>query len=340
MTTAPIAVSIGEPAGIGPDIIIEAWHRRESLDIPPFFVVGNVECLTNRASLLGVDIQIRSISKISQPEPASPALPVFESGDLRAGPGKPIDNDAAHVIKAIHSAVDLTLEGRASALVTCPINKGLLYDAGFSHPGHTEFLSALCGEAKSKKYHPVMMLSGPDLKTVPTTIHVPLLDVPGILTQELIVSTCKIVASDLRVKFGIDRPRLSVSGLNPHAGEGGSIGLEDKNVIEPAIRELCDLGLDVIGPLPADSMFHTTARDQYDAAICMYHDQALIPAKTLSFDDCVNVTLGLPIIRTSPDHGTAFDIAGSGKANPASFIAALKLAAQMASFSNHAGSAR
>ncbi len=222
------------------------------------------------------------------------------------------------------------LDGAAGALVTNPIDKKALYDAGFRHPGHTEYLAELCGTLTGEPCQPVMLLTGPDLSCVPVTIHIPLAEVPAALTSELILSTCRIVARDLAARFGLEKPRLAVSGLNPHAGERGAIGREDDAVIRPAVEILRTEGFDVVGPLPGDTMFHLEARARYDVAVCMYHDQALIPAKTLAFDETVNVTLGLPIIRTSPDHGTAADIAGKGIARPNSFIAALRLAGRMA----------
>jgi 4-hydroxythreonine-4-phosphate dehydrogenase len=258
------------------------------------------------------------------------ALPVVDIGHrITAQPGKPDDSSAPAAITAIRNAVSDVAEGRAGAVVTNPIAKSVLYRAGFKHPGHTEFLAELAGNGGPAPL-PVMMLWSPELAVVPVTIHLPLRDAITELSSDLIVRTALIVASDLKARFGIVRPRLAISGLNPHAGEDGSLGTEDQSIIAPAIATLRSEGIDVRGPLPADTMFHAAARKSYDCAICMYHDQALIPIKTIAFDDGVNVTLGLPFIRTSPDHGTAFDIAGTGKANPASLIAALRLAARMA----------
>jgi len=222
------------------------------------------------------------------------------------------------------------LAGRAAAVVTNPVAKNVLYGSGFAEPGHTEFLAKLAQQATGKPVRPVMMLWSPELAVVPVTIHLPLKEVPGRLTADLIVETGRIVARDLAVKFGVERPRLAIAGLNPHAGEEGALGEEDRTVVTPAVARLAAEGIDVRGPMPADTMFNERARASYDAALCMYHDQALIPIKTLAFDHAVNVTLGLPFIRTSPDHGTAFDIAGSGRANPSSLIAALRLAARLA----------
>ena len=226
--------------------------------------------------------------------------------------------------------MELTRAGRTAAVVTCPIAKSILYSAGFRFPGHTEYLADLAADADGKAPLPVMMIASPLLRTVPVTIHIPLIRIAEDLTEELIVETCRITARDLTARFGIAAPRLAVSGLNPHAGEGGALGKEDDAIVRPAIERLRAEGIDAFGPLPADTMFHAAARATYDVAICMYHDQALIPAKTLAFDDGVNVTLGLPFIRTSPDHGTAFSIASTGKAKPDSLVAALRMAAEMA----------
>ena len=239
---------------------------------------------------------------------------------------------AEKTVEAISTALNLTRTGDTRAIVRLPINKKSLYDAGFEYPGHTEFLGALASEFEGTEaqFKPVMMLAGPDLRAVPVTIHIPLSEVPSALTTDEIIKVISITARDLERRFHIKTPRIAVSGLNPHAGEEGAMGREDIEVIAPAIATLQKLGIDCFGPLPADTMFHKAARSRYDAAVCMYHDQALIPAKALAFDDTVNVTLGLPFVRTSPDHGTAYDIAGTGKANPASTIAALRMADSMA----------
>ena len=325
----PLAVTLGEPAGIGPDVILLALAGAE--DLPPFFVIGEPDILRARANALGIGVT----PQIWQNGEALPSgtgelavLPVHNP--MKAEPGKPLESDAKGVVEAIERAVDLVFEGQASGVVTCPINKQALYAAGFEHPGHTEFLAELALRHSGRAVRPVMMLAGPQLRTIPVTIHMPLKDVPGALTSELIVETGEIAAHDLKHRFGIERPRLAIAGLNPHAGEGGALGLEDDAIVAPAIAALVSKGIDAHGPLPADTMFHERARTNYDAALCMYHDQALIPAKTLAFDEAVNVTLGLPFVRTSPDHGTAFDIAGTGKANPSSFIAALNMAWAMA----------
>ena len=258
------------------------------------------------------------------------ALPVVATGRVAtARPGQPDDSSADAAMASIRQAVGDVLAGRASAVVTNPIAKGVLYRAGFRHPGHTEFLAELAAEGGLEP-QPVMLLWSPALAVVPVTVHLPLREAIARLSSDLIVTTVRIVAAALQARFGLATPRLAVSGLNPHAGEDGSLGTEERSIIAPAVEILRGDGIDIRGPLPADTMFHDAARKTYDCAICMYHDQALIPVKTLAFEDAVNVTLGLPFIRTSPDHGTAFDIAGTGQANPSSLIAALRLAARMA----------
>jgi 4-hydroxythreonine-4-phosphate dehydrogenase len=326
----PLALTSGEPAGIGPDITLEAWLRRAELKLPPFYVLGDCGSLRDRASALGLDVNLAETSPEDAPAAFAKALPVVATGaPATARPGQPDDSSATAAIASIRQAVDHVVAGRASAVVTNPIAKSVLYRAGFHHPGHTEFLAELAA-TNGRTPQPVMMLWSETLAVVPVTIHLSLRDAIAQLSTDLIVSTTRIVAAGLKSRFGIARPRLVLSGLNPHAGEDGSLGIEDLNVVKPAVDTLRNEGIDVRGPLPADTLFHAAARKTYDCAICMYHDQALIPIKTLSFDDGVNVTLGLPFIRTSPDHGTAFDIAGTGKANPSSLVAALRLAARMA----------
>ncbi len=326
---SPLCVTIGEPAGIGPDIILTAWANKAARPLPAFMVLGDPKMLARRAVMLGLKVNIRNLQVDEAPEPDS--LPVRPLSRAMDGiPGEPSHNDAQLVIEAITSAVDMVFAEGASGIVTCPISKEALYAAGFRHPGHTEFLAELAQSHTGVPVHPVMMIASELLRTVPVTIHIPLKDVPKSLTSQLIVETGRIVASDLSSRFGIEKPRIAVSGLNPHAGEGGAMGLEDREIIAPAIATLQAEGINVFGPLPADTMFHAKARAGYDAALCMYHDQALIPAKTLAFDEGVNVTLGLPFIRTSPDHGTAFAIAGTGKADPSSFVAALEMAHRFA----------
>ncbi len=326
----PLALSQGDPAGIGPDIAIQAWLKRHELGLPHFLYLGDPAVLQVRARQLELDVTIAESDAAHAGAlfaSALPVLPIPTGVDVLAG--KPHVANARGTIQAIEQAVSLCLAGKVGAVVTNPIAKSVLYEAGFGFPGHTEFLADLTARATGQAVMPVMMLAGPKLKAVPVTIHIPLKDVPGALNEALIVETCRIVARDLKARFGLASPRLAVAGLNPHAGENGSIGHEDDDIIQPAIRLLRDEGIDAFGPLPADTMFHDDARTRYDVAICMYHDQALIPAKALGFDDSVNVTLGLPFIRTSPDHGTAFGLAGSGFAKEMSLVAALQMADRM-----------
>jgi 4-hydroxythreonine-4-phosphate dehydrogenase len=326
----PLALTLGEPAGIGPDITIKAWLRRDELKLPPFYLLGDAGFMAGRAKAIGLDVKFAEVAAEQALDAFAGALPVVATGHAAtAQPGRPDDSSAPAALAAIRHAVGDVIGGRASAVVTNPIAKSVLYRAGFRHPGHTEFLAELAAPGGPAP-QPVMMLWAPTLAVVPVTIHLPLRDAISQLTSELIVSTARIVVADLKARFGLANPRLALSGLNPHAGEDGALGTEDRAIVAPAIDTLRAEGIDARGPLPADTMFHDAARKTYDCAICMYHDQALIPIKTLAFDDAVNVTLGLPFIRTSPDHGTAFDIAGTGNANPSSLIAALRLAARMA----------
>ena len=323
----PLALTLGDPAGIGPDITLAAWAAQTRESIPPFVLVGDAAVLALRAKTLGLSIPVRVVSEAREAQAVfAEALPVLETA---APPpviaGRP-DPAAAHaILESIDRAVALVQAGEARAIVTNPIAKSLLYGTGFAYPGHTEYLAALAasgGEAP----HPVMMLAAGGFRVVPATVHMPLKDVPADLSTELVLDVIEITAKDLRRLFGIARPRLAVSGLNPHAGEDGGLGREEIDIITPAIDAARARGIDVTGPHPADTLFHAGARHSYDAAICMYHDQALVPFKTLAFEEGVNVTLGLPFVRTSPDHGTAFSIAGSGRANPRSLIEALRLA--------------
>jgi 4-hydroxythreonine-4-phosphate dehydrogenase len=326
----PLALTSGEPAGIGPDITLAAWLHRKQLKLPPFYLLGDRDFLDHRAKALGLDIKTADVRPEDAVAAFADALPVVGTGHrATAEPGCPDHSSADAAIASIRQAVEHTAAGRAGAVVTNPIAKNILYRAGFRHPGHTEFLAELAAIG-GRAPQPVMMLWSPALAVVPVTIHLPLRDAISQLSGELIVTTARIVVADMKTRFGLLNPRLVVSGLNPHAGEDGSLGSEDQTIVAPAIAILRNEGIDVRGPLPADTMFHEAARKKYDCAICMYHDQALIPIKTVAFDDAVNVTLGLPFIRTSPDHGTAFDIAGTGRANPSSLIAALRLAARMA----------
>ncbi|HTD00226.1 MAG TPA: 4-hydroxythreonine-4-phosphate dehydrogenase PdxA [Bradyrhizobium sp.] len=326
----PLALTLGEPAGIGPDITLLAWSQRDELKLPPFYLLGDGAFLEQRANALGLKVRLAEVSPEDAITAFATALPVVATGKpATARPGQPDASSADAALASIRRAVADVQSGQASAVVTNPIAKSVLYQAGFRHPGHTEFLAELAA-TNGKTPQPVMMLWSPLLAVVPVTIHLSLREAIKQLSTELIVDTTRIVAAGLNKSFGLARPRLAISGLNPHAGEDGSLGTEDKTIVAPAIEILRAQGLDVRGPLPADTMFHQAARKTYDCAICMYHDQALIPIKTLAFDDGVNVTLGLPFVRTSPDHGTAFDIAGTGRANPASLVAALRLADRMA----------
>jgi 4-hydroxythreonine-4-phosphate dehydrogenase len=327
----PLALTQGDPAGIGPDITLAAWSARRELDLPPFLFLGDPAVLAARGALLGLDVSIREADSDTALSVFHDALPVFAiASGAEVSPGQPHVATAKGTIAAIETAASLCLEGKAAAVVTNPIAKSVLYKAGFGFPGHTEFLADLAERATGAKVLPVMMLAGPKLRAIPVTIHIPISQVPSALTVALIVDTCRIAHHDLKTRFGIAQPRLAVAGLNPHAGEDGAIGREDQDVIHPAIVKLRAEGINVFGPLPADTMFHDEARNRYDVAICMYHDQALIPAKALGFDTSVNVTLGLPFIRTSPDHGTAFGIAGQGIARDTSLVEALRLAADLA----------
>lgn len=326
-----LVLTVGDPSGIGPDIALLAWMKWRECDVPPFILIADPAQITARAAKIGLSVEV----ELCEPENsglifqnALPVLPLINKHIET--PGISHRSNAAGTIEAIDRAVALTFDGRTSAVVTCPIAKKPLYDAGFRFPGHTEYLGHLCVERTGLPVIPVMMIAGPDLRTVPVTIHIPLKDVAQALSSDLIYQVCTIAHTGLQRCLRIAAPRLAIAGLNPHAGENGALGFEDDAIIRPAVERLQRDGIQAIGPLPADTMFHPAARARYDVAICMYHDQALIPAKTLAFDDGVNVTLGLPVIRTSPDHGTAFDIAGTGKAKPDSLIAALKMAAQMA----------
>jgi 4-hydroxythreonine-4-phosphate dehydrogenase len=329
----PIAVTLGDPAGIGPEITLRAWRERNEHSLSPFAVLGDASLFRELAGKSGGDTAVLTIETLEDAVTAfARGLPVLPlANPVHAVPGRPDKANAAAIIESIETAVALARTGRASCVATNPIAKHVLYDAGFGHPGHTEFLAALAAEPGGKPPRSVMMLWSESLAVVPVTVHIPLADVPKALTTELIVETARIVAKDLASRFGIAKPRLALAGLNPHAGESGAMGREDIEIVAPAVARLRREGIDASGPYPADTMFHARARAGYDAALCMYHDQALIPIKTIAFDDAVNVTLGLPFIRVSPDHGTAFDIAGKGIARPDSLIAALRLGARLTS---------
>jgi 4-hydroxythreonine-4-phosphate dehydrogenase len=325
---------MGDPAGIGIEIALKAWRDRNISAVPPFVLFADPDAIAPRAAALGLEIPIEIIDSLAHAggtfAKALPVCPVRLAS--RAVPGRPDSANAGAVIRSIEAALEAVVDGEAGALVTNPIGKSVLYGAGFKHAGHTEFLAALA-EAREpgRRYQPVMMLASDELKVVPLTVHIPLADVARSITRSAIQNTARILWLALRNDFGLDQPRIAVAGLNPHAGEDGTIGREEEEVIAPAIRELRAEGLTITGPHSADTLFHAEARARYDAVLAMYHDQALIPLKTLAFDRGVNVTLGLPFVRTSPDHGTAFDIAGSGTARPDSLIASLKLADALAS---------
>ncbi|WP_375290632.1 4-hydroxythreonine-4-phosphate dehydrogenase PdxA [Qipengyuania sp.] len=325
---APIAVSIGDPAGIGPELIAEIWSQRGSLGLAPFAVVGGASVLAGAARSRGLSIEIARVADFAEATSVfDKALPVLGDRDAPHSPGAPNEEGASLALHSLEKAADLALSGAASALVTMPVSKSRLASVGFIHPGQTEFIAAACERATRDA---VMMLAGPSLRAVPLTVHCALAEVPRILTTETILHKGRIVAEALRRDFGIAAPRLAICGLNPHAGEDGRMGREEAAVIVPAIQALKAEGIDATGPHPADALFAARARETYDVALAMYHDQALIPVKALDFDEGVNVTLGMPIIRTSPDHGTAFAIAGQGIANPGATIAALRMAADCA----------
>lgn len=327
----PLALTLGEPAGIGPELTLMLWVRRAALNVPVFAAIGDPALLSARARALGLDVPLREGTMGEAAKHFATVLPVVRAGNpATAQPGKPDKTSAQAAIAAIDRAVELVQAGEAAAVVTNPIAKSVMYEAGFTFPGHTEYLAHLAAEKGKPAPRPVMLIWSEELAVVPVTIHVPIKDVPSKLTSALIVETGRIVARDYANRFGIAKARIAVCGLNPHAGEGGGIGVEDEKIIAPAIRQLAGEGIDAKGPYPADTLFHAEARKRYDVVLGMYHDQVLIPAKTLAFDHGVNATLGLPFVRTSPDHGTAFDIAGTGRANPSSLLAALKLARRLA----------
>lgn len=322
--TLPLAVSMGDPAGVGPEIIGKAWAARELHMLGPFFAVGNLRAIT--AVWDGPTVMVSDPNEVASA--FDKGLPVLPTGETRAvRPGEPDVHGARSALQALELAAGLARSGAASGLVTGPVSKKQLYDIGFTYPGQTEFVAERCGVSRENA---VMMLAGPTLRVVPITTHVPLRDVPNLLSVELIVAKARATARGLKRSFGIVAPRLAFAGLNPHAGEGGAIGTEEIEFLVPAIEQLKVEGIDAVGPFAADTMFHPRARANYDVALCLYHDQALIPIKTLHFDEGVNMTLGLPIVRTSPDHGTAFGIAGRNEAEPGAMIAAIRMAAAAA----------
>src|SRR6185437_9580810 len=317
----PLAISLGDPAGIGPEVIAKCWDSRGEFRLPPFVAIGDPRSV---AAVWDGPIEV-----IDDPRQADPAfdvgLPLIQLNAPHADtPGHPSVAGAHCSLDSLEIAVGLTRSGSAVAVVTGPVAKEQLYSIGFQHPGQTEFVAERCGVSPGNV---VMMLAGPTLRTVPVTTHLPLSEVPRHLTSALIESRSRAALRGLQRNFGIPEPRLAISGLNPHSGEGGQLGNEEIEIIEPAIAILAAEGWRVSGPHPADTMFHASARAKYDAALCMYHDQALIPIKALHFQDAVNVTLGLPIVRTAPDHGTAFDIAGQDRADPRPMAAAIRMAA-------------
>ena len=329
MTGARLALSLGDPSGIGPEITVKAWRALRSTG-PVFVVVGDAKAV---AATHDNASDIRVVRTIGEGVSLfASALPVIDIPlPAPAIPGQPSPGSSALVIRWIEMAARLALSGQADALVTAPIAKAPLYDAGFAFPGHTEFLGELAPSPPGETARgPVMMLAAADLRVSLVTIHEPLSRVPGLLTIQTIVNAGLVTANALRRDFGITRPRLAVAALNPHAGEAGALGGEEIAIVAPAVRELAARGVEVSGPHPSDTLFHPEARARYDAVLCLYHDQALIPVKMLDFWGGVNVTLGLSIVRTSPDHGVGYDIAGQGVARPESLIAALKLAAAIA----------
>ncbi|MBS0270004.1 MAG: 4-hydroxythreonine-4-phosphate dehydrogenase PdxA [Proteobacteria bacterium] len=338
---APLALTMGDAAGIGPELALQAWRDRFADRLPAFVLYADVDLMRATARAAGVDeARIVPVADLSVgAEVFEDALPVFPIPLAEpAKPGNPSVNNGPATINAIRTAVADVAAGRASAVVTNPIAKSVLYGAGFEFPGHTEYLGALAAEFWPREpADPVMLLASSELRVVPLTIHVPLKDVPALLTADKIIKTARIMAASLRRDFGIESPRIAVAGLNPHAGEDGALGSEDSEIIRPAIEALQAEGFNVAGPYAADTMFHEAARKTYDAALAMYHDQGLIPIKTLAFDEGVNATIGLPFVRTSPDHGTAFGIAGKGVASAASLKAALKLAGEMSARRHRAG---
>lgn len=325
---APVAVTMGEPAGVGVEIVLKSWLKYEQQQLPPFFLIGDPAHARAMAGLLHDEVPV---VEIDEPEQAAaairrglPVMPLALSAEVR--PGHPDPLNAPHVIEAIDRAVAYTRIGAVSAVATAPIQKSVLYAIGFKFPGHTEYLAHLCGATEE----PVMLLASPGVRAVPVTIHMALSEALSQLNADLIVRQSEITARALREDFGLPRPHLALAGLNPHAGEGGDLGREDIEIVAVAVQRLRDSGIEVSGPHAPDSMFHAKMRETYDAAICMYHDQALIPVKALGFDIGINITLGLPIVRTSPDHGTALALAGTGRANPASMISAIGTAGVIA----------
>ena len=324
----PLAVSLGDPAGIGPEIIVAAWAARHEHELPPFFVVGGAQVLRAAAEQLGLPLKVIPIGDaLDAREAFATGLPVLDAGDGAYCPGLPDRAGAALAWESLNAAIALAKEGKASGVVTGPVSKAAIAQVSPGFIGQTELCASACGSAQEDA---VMLLAGPTLRTIPITVHCALSDVPSRLTQTLIVHRGRIAARAMQTDFGITAPRLAFTGLNPHAGENGHMGSEEAEIIAPAIAQLRGEGIDATGPHPADTLFAPHKRGTYDVALAMYHDQALVPLKALDFDEGVNVTLGLPIVRTSPDHGTAFDIAGKGIARPTAMIAAIRMAGAVA----------
>ena len=324
---APLAVSLGDPAGIGPEIILQAWMARERETLPPFFVTDGAEILEQAAAHYGWDCPI-IISGAERAADAFPdGLPVTRASKRTYRPGKPASSGARLAYKSLGNAMGMTVKGKPIGLVTAPVSKSAIAEIAPDFTGQTETAARACNVPPDQA---VMMLAGPSLRTVPMTVHCALAEVPSRLSIEVIVARSRIVARALQTDFGIADPRIAIAGLNPHAGEDGRMGREEIEIIAPAIAQLRIEGIDATGPHPADTLFAPHRRDTYDVAVAMYHDQALVPLKALDFDQGVNVTLGLPIVRTSPDHGTAFDIAGKGIARPDAMIAAIRMAGDIA----------
>lgn len=320
----PIAIAMGDPAGIGPEIIAKAWDAQTDRRLPAFVAVGDSRAIDRVWD--GPTAQVETLAQADQAFPtALPVLAIKNAGEIT--PGRPDADGARCALHSLEVAFGLARSGGAAALVTGPVSKAQLYSVGFTYPGQTEFVAERCGIARENA---VMMLAGPTLRVVPITTHVPLVEVSPLLTIDLIVAKARVAARGLTRNFGIVRPRLAFAGFNPHAGESGTIGREEIEVITPAIARLQAEGVDAAGPFAADTMFYPQARANYDVAMCCYHDQALVPLKTIHFDDGVNMTLGLPIIRTSPDHGTAFALAGQNRAEPGAMIAAIAMAGEAA----------
>lgn len=328
-TYRPLALSMGEPSGIGPDLILSIFSARKKLKLPPFVVFGHAEFLRSRAKRLGLNIETTECFAHEANEAFESALPVFDMGgaceDL---PGLPHEETAEIVTSAIARGVDAVMQGLCSALVTAPIHKGVLQNAGFGFPGHTEYLASLSAGGRQPP-RVLMMLADETYRVVPLTIHIALKDVPPLIRYDEIVESVRLLASELTDRFDIAFPKIAVAGLNPHAGEDGLMGREDADEIRPAVAQLAAEGINVVGPLPADTVFVPNNWKKFDAILAMYHDQALIPIKTIAFDRAVNITLGLPFVRTSPDHGTAFDLAGSGKGDAKSMLNAIRIAHKM-----------